>query len=351
MVLAFSKDGAPLTADDFGVAGAAAVLMKDTVMPTLMQSLEGTPVLVHAGPFANIAHGNSSVIADQIALRLVGKDGFVVTEAGFGADIGGEKFFDIKCRTSGLKPHCAVLVASVRALKMHGGGPAVIAGRPLPKEYTEEHLDLLGKGVVNLQAHIRNLKKFGVKVVVAINKFTYDTDNEIELIRKVAKETGAEDALLATHWADGGKGAVDLAKAVVAACEKQRQEGEGNFKFLYDVQLSIKEKIETIAKSIYGAAGVSYSALAEEKIRLFTAQGFDKLPICVAKTQYSFSHEAGLKGAPTGFTLPIEDVRASVGAGFVYPICGDMRTIPGLPTRPVFYDIDIDENGEITGLS
>eukprot|EP01127_Copromyxa_protea_P004335 TRINITY_DN14204_c0_g1_i1.p1 TRINITY_DN14204_c0_g1~~TRINITY_DN14204_c0_g1_i1.p1 ORF type:complete len:634 (-),score=163.84 TRINITY_DN14204_c0_g1_i1:61-1962(-) len=350
MVVALDKDGAPITCEDLGTAGAATVLMKDTIKPNLMQTLEGQPVFVHAGPFANIAHGNSSIVADRVALKLVGPEGFVLTEAGFGADMGAEKFFDIKTRYSGLTPHCAVIVATARALKTHGGGPAVISGRPLPKPYVEEHLGFLEAGIVNLSAHISNLRKFGVKVVVAINKFATDTDNEIELIRTRAKEAGAEDAILCTHHAEGGKGATDLAKAVQKACEDQRRE-QNEFKFLYDLDLPIKEKIATIATEIYGATDVSYSEEAEKAIQTFTTLGWDKLPICMAKTQYSLSHDQNLKGAPKGFTLPIMDVRASVGAGFIYPLCGDIRTIPGLPTRPVFYDIDIDASGKITGLS
>eukprot|EP01125_Pyxidicula_operculata_P021978 TRINITY_DN8805_c0_g1_i1.p1 TRINITY_DN8805_c0_g1~~TRINITY_DN8805_c0_g1_i1.p1 ORF type:complete len:669 (+),score=191.62 TRINITY_DN8805_c0_g1_i1:46-2052(+) len=351
MVVAMSKSGEPITVDDYGVGGAVTVLMKDAIKPNLMQTLEGTPVLVHAGPFANIAHGNSSIIADQVALKLVGKEGFVVTEAGFGADIGCEKFFNIKCRYSGLKPNCAVIVCSVRALKMHGGGPQVVAGLPLPKEYAEEHIDLVTKGVVNLQAHIKNCLKFGVFVVVAINRMRFDTDKEIEIVRQKSLEAGAHDAVEANHWSKGGEGAKDLAESVVKACQNHRKSGSP-FKFLYDLEsISIKEKIESIAKNIYGASGVSYSEQAEEKISLFSKLGYNSLPICMAKTQYSFSHNPELKGVPTDFVLPIQDVRASVGAGFIYPLCGEIKTIPGLPTRPTFYDIDIDEQGNIEGLS
>jgi len=327
------------------------VLMKDTIHPNLMQTLEATPVFVHAGPFANIAHGNSSIAADRVALKLVGAEGFVVTEAGFGSDIGAEKFFDIKCRSSGLVPQCAVIVVTARALKMHGGGPKVVAGTPLPKEYKEPHPDLVEKGTCNLQRHIQNCKKFGVNVVVAINKFLTDSDEEIEIIKKYAQEAGAEEAVLAQHWAKGGEGAVDLAKAVVAACQKVKENAQ-EFKFLYPLHLSIKEKIATICKEIYRADGVTYEPLAEEKIKKFTEAGFDKLPICMAKTHLSFTHDAELKGAPTGFTIPIRDVRASVGAGFIYPLVGTMSTMPGLPTRPVFYDIDLDpDTGEVVGLS
>ncbi|KAN0023838.1 hypothetical protein ACTFIV_008225 [Dictyostelium citrinum] len=349
MVIGPSKSGEPITADDLGVGGALTVLMKDAIMPTLMQTLEGTPVLVHAGPFANIAHGNSSIIADQIALKLAGKDGYVVTEAGFGADIGAEKFFDIKCRSSGLKPNCAVIVATIRALKMHGGGPKVVAGTPLDKAYTNENIDLLEKGIDNLAHHIKNLKKFGVGVVVAINKFHTDSDAEIRLLVDKSLAAGANDAVMSDHWAEGGNGALDLAHAVEKACKETNKD---NFKYLYPLDKSIKEKIEIIAKEIYGADGVEYSPEAEDKIKLYTTQGFNKLPICMAKTHLSLSHDPERKGVPTGFILPIRDVRASIGAGFIYPLVGSMATIPGLPTRPCFYEIDIDTNtGKIVGLS
>lgn len=346
MVIGMSRSGDPVTADDIGVSGALAVLMKEAIKPTLMQTLEGTPAFVHAGPFANIAHGNSSIVADQLALKLVGKDGYVVTEAGFGADIGMEKFFNIKCRYSGLVPNCVVLVATIRALKMHGGGPTVSAGKPLDPAYTEENLELLEAGCSNLRAHIGNARRFGIPVVVAVNKFHTDTEAEIELVKKVALEAGASDAVLSNHWAEGGLGAAALGEAVVAACEK-----ESNFRFLYDLNLTIKEKIETIAKEIYKADGVTYSAKAEEQIARYTANGFDNLPICMAKTHLSISHDPNLKGAPTGFTVPVREIRASVGAGFLYPLLGTMSTMPGLPTRPAYYDIDLDpETGQIVGL-
>ncbi len=346
MVIGQSKAGDAITADDLGVGGALTVLMKDAIMPNLMQTLEGTPALVHAGPFANIAHGNSSIVADQIALKLVGPDGYVLTESGFGADIGMEKFFDIKCRYSGLVPNVVVLVATIRALKMHGGGPKVVAGKPLDQAYTEENLELLEKGCVNMVAHIENALRFGIPVVVAVNKFKDDTDNEVALVRKIAIEAGAEDAVMSNHWAEGGLGAVELGKAVMAACEKP-----SNFKFLYPLDIPIKEKIETIAREIYGADGVEYSAQAEEQIADYNRLGFDKLPICMAKTHLSLSHDANLKGRPTGFTLPIREIRASVGAGFLYPLVGSMSTMPGLPTRPSFYDVDLDlETGKVVGL-
>jgi formyltetrahydrofolate synthetase len=347
MVIGSSRSGEPVTADDLGTGGALTVLMKDTLMPNLMQTIEGTPAFVHAGPFANIAHGNSSIVADQIALKLVGPDGYVLTEAGFGADMGMEKFFNIKCRYSGLVPDCVVLVATIRALKMHGGGPKVVAGQPLGHAYTEENLDLLEKGCSNLIRLIGNARQFGIPVVVAVNRFSTDTEAEVNLVRNLAKAAGAEDAVRSNHWAEGGAGAVDLANAVVKACEKP-----GKFKFLYSLDLSIKEKIETIVREMYGGGGVEYSPEAEKQIELYTRQGFDKLPICMAKTHLSLSHDPSLKGAPTGFIVPVRDVRASVGAGFVYPILGTMSTMPGLSTRPGYYDIDLDvETGRIIGLS
>jgi methylenetetrahydrofolate dehydrogenase (NADP+) / methenyltetrahydrofolate cyclohydrolase / formyltetrahydrofolate synthetase len=343
VVVGTSRTGEAVTVEDLGVAGAATVLMKDAIMPNLMQTLEGQPAFVHAGPFANIAHGNSSILADQIALKLAD---YVVTESGFGADMGTEKFFDIKCRYSGLCPNVVVLVATVRALKMHGGGPKVVAGKPLDFAYTQENLPLLEKGVANLQAHIENMLRYGVPVVVAINQFKDDTPAEIELIRQRAIEAGAEDAVLSNHWAEGGDGAVKLAEAVIAACNKP-----SHFEFLYPLDWTIKQKIEKIATSIYGAGSVSYSPEAEAKIELYTRLGFDKLPICMAKTHLSLSHDPTLKGRPQGYVFPIRDIRASVGAGFLYPLCGEMRTMPGLPTRPVFYDVDLDlETGRVVGL-
>ncbi len=347
MVIGSNKAGEPITADDIGVTGALTVLMKDTIMPNLMQTIEGTPAFVHAGPFANIAHGNSSIVADQIALKLVGPDGYVLTEAGFGADMGLEKFCNIKCRYSGLKPDGAVLVATIRALKMHGGGPKVVAGKPLADAYTRENLELLEKGCTNLVRMIADVRAFGIPVVVGVNRFKDDTDNEVALVRRLAIEAGAADAVVSNHWAEGGAGAVELGKAVIAACEKP-----SDFHFLYSLDLSIKEKIEKIVKEIYGGAGVEYSPEAEKKVEIYTRQGFDKLPICMAKTQYSLSHDPNLKGAPTGFTVPVRDIRASVGAGFLYPLLGTMATMPGLSTRPGYYDVDLDTaTGRIIGLS
>ena len=345
MVIGQSRKGEPITADDLGVAGALTVLMKDTIKPNLMQTLEGTPVLVHAGPFANIAHGNSSIMADKIALKLAD---FVITESGFGADMGMEKFFDIKCRYSGNIPSVVVLVATVRALKMHGGGPKVTAGAPLAPEYIDENLELVEKGAAIMLAHASIAQKFGVPVVVAVNRFPTDTPAELELVRKIALgHPGVADAVVADHFSQGGAGAVELAEAVVRASEKP-----ADFKFLYPLDVPLKQKIEAIAREVYGADGVDYSELAEERIADYTRLGYDKLPICMAKTHLSLSHDPELKGVPKGFRIPIRDVSASIGAGFVYPILGTMSTMPGLPTRPAYYDIDIDfETGRILGLS
>ncbi len=343
MVVATNKKGKAVTVEDLGVAGAVTVLMKDAIKPNLMQTLEGTPATVHAGPFANIAHGQSSIIADKIALKLAD---YVVTESGFGADIGMEKFFDIKCRYSGLVPQVVVMVATVRALKMHGGGPKVVAGKPLASDYTDENLELLRAGLPNLERHIQNALKYGVNVVVAVNSFATDTPAEVELVREAALKMGAMDAVVSTHWADGGLGAKILAEAVVKAAAKP-----SNFQFLYPLEMSIKEKIETIAREIYRADGVDYTPEAEEQVARYTRLGFDDLPICMAKTHLSFSTDATKKGAPTGFRITVREIRASVGAGFLYPILGDMRTMPGLPTRPVFYDVDLDlETGKVVGL-
>jgi methylenetetrahydrofolate dehydrogenase (NADP+)/methenyltetrahydrofolate cyclohydrolase/formyltetrahydrofolate synthetase len=344
VVVALDKKGNPVTLEDLRVAGSVAVLLRDALMPNFMQTLEGQPAFVHCGPFANIAHGNSSIIADKIALKLAD---YVVTESGFGADIGMEKFFDIKCRYSGLIPNAVVLVATVRALKMHGGGPRVSPGAPLDKAYTEENLELLEAGLGNLGAHIKNAVRFGIPVVVAVNSFATDTDAEMEMVRKYAASQGAEDAVVTKHWAEGGKGAAKLAEAVVAACEKP-----SDFKFLYPLEWSIKEKIEHIAKTIYGADGVTYEPLADEQIARYEQAGFGELPICMAKTHLSLSHDPTLKGVPTGFTVPVREVRASVGAGFIYPLIGSMSTMPGLATHAAFMDIDLDpETGEIVGLS
>ncbi|MBI9100517.1 MAG: formate--tetrahydrofolate ligase [Spirochaetaceae bacterium] len=343
MIVAYNRKGEPITAEDIGTAGAMTVLMKDAIMPNLMQTLEGQPAFVHAGPFANIAHGNSSIIADKVASAYCD---YLVTESGFGADIGMEKFFNIKCRTSGMIPDAVVLVATVRALKMHGGGPKVTPGRDLDPIYKEENKELVEKGCDNLIAHIKNANKFGIPVVVAINTFPTDTAAEQEIIRKKAIDAGAFDAVVANHWADGGAGAEDLAKAVIKACEEP-----ADFKFLYPLDKSIKEKIEILASEIYGADGVEYSSEANKKIKQFTDLGYGDLPICMAKTHLSISHDPLLKNAPKGFVFPITDIRLSAGAGFLYPLAGDVRTMPGLGTKPAYMSIDIDtETGKITGL-
>ncbi|XP_021947431.1 C-1-tetrahydrofolate synthase, cytoplasmic [Folsomia candida] len=342
MVVASDKDGHPVSADDLGITGGLAVLMKDAIRPTLMQTLEGNPVLVHGGPFANIAHGNSSIIADKIALKLVGPEGYVVTEAGFGADIGMEKFMNIKSRYSGLTPSAAVIVATVRALKMHGGGPTVTAGMQIPEAYNKESLELVEAGFANLQQQIESARKFGVQVVVGINRFKTDTDAELKLIRDLSIRCGAFDAVVAEHWAKGGAGAVDLGNAIIKACGQPV-----NFNFLYPLTMSLEDKIRTIAQEIYGAKDIELSELAKKRIETYTRQGFGHLPICMAKTHLSLSHDPNLKGAPKGFILPIRDVSASVGAGFIIPIVGQMSMMPGLPTRPCFYDVTLDPETEL----
>ncbi|KAI5291121.1 tetrahydrofolate synthase [Ascosphaera aggregata] len=359
MVVATSKRGEPVTCDDIGAGGALTALMKDAIKPNLMQSLEGTPVMVHAGPFANISIGASSVVADRLALKLAGTEpddtdpeahaGFVVTEAGFDFTMGGERFFNIKCRSSGLVPDTVVIVATVRALKVHGGGPAISPGSALAEEYRTESVELVRQGCVNLKKHIVNAKRYGVPVVVAINRFETDTEREIAVIREEAIAAGAEDAVPANHWAEGGKGAIDLARAVIEASGKKKST---ELKLLYELEgNTIADRIEVIAKDMYGAAGVEFSELAEKKIEVYTRQGFGNLPICVAKTQYSLSHDANVKGAPSGFTVPIRDVRIASGAGYLYALAADIQTIPGLPTAPGYLNIEVDtETGEIEGL-
>ncbi|WBW71180.1 C1-5,6,7,8-tetrahydrofolate (THF) synthase, trifunctional enzyme Thf1 [Schizosaccharomyces osmophilus] len=356
MVVASNKQGEPVTADDLGVGGALVVLLKDAMKPTLMQTLEGTPALVHAGPFANISIGASSIIADKIALKLAGTEpdedehkdaGYVVTEAGFASDIGMEKFMNIKCRTSGHKPDAVVIVATVQALKLHGGGPPVGPGKPIPNEYKNEDVELVRKGCSNLAKHISNSRKYGLPVVVAINKFASDSESEISAIREEAIRAGATDAVVSNHWAEGGKGALDVARALIHACENEK----ADFRFLYDLHLPIEKKIEIITKEMYGADGIEMSPLAQERLNRFTEQGYNDLPICIAKTQYSLSADPDLKGAPTNFTVPIRDMRLSAGAGFIYPLAAAISTIPGLPTKPAYYNIDLDEEGNILGLS
>ncbi|MGB1375784.1 MAG: formate--tetrahydrofolate ligase [Rhodothermales bacterium] len=343
IVVAYSHAGEPITTEDFGVAGAMTVLMKEALNPTLMQTLEGQPAFVHAGPFANIASGTSSVVADQVALKL---SDYVVTEAGFGSDIGMEKFFNIQCRASGLTPDVVVLVSTFRALKMHGGGPAVRAGYDLAPAYPEENLGLLEKGLSNLKAHIGIARKFGVPVVCTVNVFPTDSDKEIAMVRDAALDAGAVSAVASTHVAEGGAGALDLAHAVVEAARRP-----SGFKFLYRSSATIKEKIETIAQCIYGAERVSYLPKASQQIDAYERAGFGDLPICMAKTHLSLSHDPSFKGVPKGFIFPIREVRASVGAGFIYPLGGDMMTMPGLPAIPAFTRIDIDEDGRTVGLS
>ena len=343
IVFGSTFDGKPVTAEDLQVAGAMTVLLKDAIKPTLLQTLEHGACFVHAGPFANIAHGNSSIIADQMAIKL---GEYVVTESGFGADMGAEKFMNIKCRYSGLTPDAVVIVCTVRALKMHGGGFEFIPGQPVDKEAMQRpNIEAVAKGCANLEKMIENMKLFGVPVVVAINNFDSDTKEEIEVIRQRAKAAGAEDALVSQVWLKGGDGGRELAEAVVKAADKP-----SDFKFLYPLDWPIKKKIETIATKIYGADGVDYLPLAEKKIDIYTKQGFDKLPICMAKTHLSLSHDPNLKNRPTGFRVPIRDVRASVGAGFLYPLLGEMRTMPGLPKVPAGTKIDIDDDGKIVGM-
>lgn len=346
MVVAFDITGNPVTADDLGVTGALLVLLKDAVEPTMLQTLEGSPVLAHAGPFANIAHGANSILADQIALKLVGEDGIVVTEAGFASDIGMEKFFNIKCRQSGHTPSAVVLVVTVRALKMHGGGPPVKPGAPLSPEYRQEDLELLRNGLPNAIKHISNATKYGLPVVVAINHYHTDSDKEMEYLKEELGKAGAFKVVVAKHWSMGGKGAENLANAVAQAVEQP-----SSFKFLYDLNLPLREKIEIISREMYGAGQVNYTEQAHTKLDTFEKQGFGDLPICMAKTPLSLTGNPAIKGAPTGFTLDVKDVSAAIGAGFIIPLTGEITRIPGLPTRPAIYDIDLNvETGEIEGL-
>jgi formate--tetrahydrofolate ligase len=342
MIVAYTRDSKPVTCEDLKVGGAMAVLMKDAIKPNLMQTLEHTPCFVHAGPFANIAHGNSSIIADMMATRLAD---YTVTESGFGADIGMEKFMNIKCRASGLVPDCVVLVATVRALKMHSGKFRVVAGKPLDPGLLQENPDVVAEGCCNLERHIENARLFGVPVVVAINRFTTDTEAEFNVIVERAKAAGAGWVTHSNVWAEGGKGGVELAEAVVEACEAPKK-----FRFLYELDWPIKKKIETIATRMYGAGKVTYEKEAEQAIERYTRLGFDKLPICMAKTHLSLTHDPAVKGAPSGYTFPVRDVRASVGAGFLYPLCGMMRTMPGLPTIPAGEKVDIGPDGRVVGL-
>ncbi|AQZ18126.1 MIS1 (YBR084W) [Zygosaccharomyces parabailii] len=354
MVIGSNLDNEPVTVEDIGCAGALTALLKDTLKPNLMQSLEGTPVMVHAGPFANISIGASSVIADKLALKLVGtpsnskhKDqyGYVVTEAGFDFTMGGERFCNIKSRASGLEPDTVVLVATVRALKMHGGAPDVKPGQPLPEEYLKEDVQLVAQGCANLCKQISNVRQFGVPVVVAINRFQADTDAEVDAIKSAALKAGAFDAVASNHWEDGGKGAIPLAKAVVEATKQPKK-----FQYLYNLHDSVEAKLESIVKNLYGGAKVQISPEAQAKIDIYKDQGFGDLPVCIAKTQYSLSHNPSLKGVPQGFTFPINDVRISVGAGYMYALAAEIQTIPGLSTYAGYMNVEVDNEGNIQGL-
>jgi formate--tetrahydrofolate ligase len=342
IVVGYTHEGAPVTAEQMQAAGSMAVIMRDAIKPNLLQTLENTPVLVHAGPFGNIATGNSSVVADLIALRT---SDFVVTEAGFGADMGAERFFNIKCRVSGESPDAAVVVATVRALKAHSGAFRIVAGKPLPDALLAEGPDDVAAGGANLVKQIENIRIHGVSPVVAINAFPTDHKSEHEMIRQIAEEAGARVAVC-THFSDGGAGAIELAEAVQDAADEPSR-----FQVLYPSEASLKEKIETIATRVYGADGVDYTPLANKQLEQYEKAGFGSLPICLAKTHLSISSDPTLKGAPTGWRLPIREVRASVGAGFIYPLAGEMRTMPGLGSSPAASRIDLDEDGEIVGLS
>ena len=342
IVVGADRDGTPVTADDIGAAGAMAVIMREALKPNLMQTLEQTPVLVHAGPFGNIAHGNSSIVADQIGIR--GGD-YLITEAGFGADMGAERFFNIKCRASGMRPDAAVLVATVRALKAHSGRHRIIAGRSLPDDLLAENPDDVAAGAANLRKQIENLRIHGVAPVVAINAFPTDHASEHALIREIAEEMGARVAVC-DHFSRGGAGAVELAEAVAEAAEEPSE-----FVMLYPDEMSLVDKIETVASRVYGADGVDLSAQARRDLETHEANGLGHLPVCIAKTHLSISSDPSLKGAPTGWRLPVREVRASVGAGFITPICGDMRTMPGLSSVPAANLIDLEADGEIVGLS
>ena len=342
MIFAYSREGRPLTAEDLGAAGAMAALMTDAVKPTLMQTLEGAPAFVHAGPFANIAHGNSSIIADRMALKLAD---YTVTEAGFGADMGFEKFIDIKCRASGMMPDCAVIVASVRALKMHSGAFRIVPGKPLPAALLEKDIASLEKGICNLETHIRNVRKTGLPAVVAINRFGTDHPEELEFVRERALAAGACAAEISELWAKGGEGGLALAEAVVKAAENPHP-----CRFYYEAERLLAEKIAALCTGLYGAATVSYAPAAEKALARLEALGFGGLPVCVAKTHLSLSHDPSRKGSPQGYEFPVTDVKVSAGAGFVYVLAGEMKTMPGLGSTPGYRRIDIDAEGRVTGL-
>ncbi len=342
MVVGYNGDGDPVTAEQLKAAGAMAVILKDAIKPNLMQTVEGTPVLVHCGPFGNIATGNSSVVADKIGIHA---GDYLITEAGFGADIGAEKFFNIKCRNSGLTPDAAVIVATVRDLKTHSGKYRVVAGRPLPAEMLAESPDDVFEGAANLRQQIANVKRHGVSPVIAVNAFPTDHPSEHKAIMEVAEEQGVRVAI-SYHFTEGGKGAAELAEAVAEACDEP-----SDFTYLYEDGLSLTDKIDTIAREMYGADGLDVSPLAAKQLARYEAAGFGNLPVCIAKTHLSLSANPAVKGAPKGWRLPVREVRASIGAGFIYPLCGDMRTMPGLSSAPAAEIIDIDDSGEIVGLS
>jgi len=343
IVAAYTNDGKPVTAEGLKVAGAMAAIMKDALKPNILQTTENTLAFIHAGPFGNIAHGNSSILADRIALKLAD---YVVTESGFGADIGMEKFINIKCRYSGIAPDAVGLVVTVRAMKMHSGKYVIKAGRPLDERLFTENVDDVIAGCENLRAHVGIVRLHGLSPVVIINRFATDKPGEIEAIKKIAEESGALAAVESNCWAEGGRGAAEMAEAFVEACRRKN-----GVRFLYPLDAPIKKKIETIAKEVYGASGVEFEPEAERKIRLFTALGYGGLPVCMAKTQFSLSHDSKLKGAPKGYVLPVRDIRAALGAGFLYPLCGTMRTMPGMPSTPAYMKIDIGRDGRVTGLS
>ena len=343
IVVAYTYDGKPVTAEEIKAAGAMTVLLKEALKPNLIQTLEHNPCIMHAGPFANIAHGNNSIVADYVALKC---GDYVVTESGFGADMGAEKMMDIKCRYSGVTPDCVVITATIRALKMHGGAFEARPGKKLDEELVKkENMPALEEGTQNLVKQIENMKLFGVPVVVTLNRRITDTDAETALVKKLADQAGVAACVPIDVWAKGGEGGVEAAEAIVAACDQPKE-----FKYLYADDAPIKEKIEAIATKIYGADGVDFTPLAEQKIKTFTEAGYDKLPICMAKTHLSLSHDPNLKGVPKNYRLPVVDIRPSIGAGFLYPLCGAMRTMPGLPSRPAAVDVDIDENGKTLGL-
>jgi len=335
MIVAYTYDKKIVTVEDLNATGAVALIMKDALKPNLVQTLEHNPALIHGGPFANIAHGCNSVIATKLAMKLAD---YVVTEAGFGADLGAEKFLDIKCRQTGIKPSCVVIVATIRALKMHGG--------VLKEDLKEENVSALMSGIVNLEKHIENIKKYNLPYVVAINKFYTDTQNEIDALENWAKQNG-HTVSLSEVFTDGGNGGIDLAKKVIDQIEKN--DGSKTFKFIYDENSSIKDKITTIAKEIYGAANVEFSSLAKTQMKQFKRNGWDNLPICMAKTQYSLSDNPKLLGRPEGFTLTIRELKPSIGAGFIVALTGDIMTMPGLPKEPAAEKMDIID-GKIVGL-